>query len=679
MAEVLGTIASGLQVAALAGKIISVGLKIRTLCHEIQDASEEVTLRLQELEALSETLQDSKLVSSKARRFCERCISELYLVLGDLEGHIQKSRGMKRMVASTKVILKKDTIRKLESRLDRSVQLLGLATQCLMEAKISLMLDKQDAIKTLFTAYVGQARVIEKSFSTQPVESICVESRAIDDMRILTRIQASCPKPCVDDSKVWDFERLSSETPVMSWTIGLSSITGIVQLERFLARDTHYDSTGKRDSTGRVAQTSRYTTRVQLALPHWLSYKVLELVASRAQLGWKQYLRVRSIFPEAEFSKARGQTAFSVACRYVRNGNLDRLTSLFESRELTPWDEDTGGETLLSFSVSLGRWDVCNFLLDVGAEPYLDESFKDGRLEEDDSLKVSLLSSYIGFFDEFCALRRFAWPDSTFYHPDFAVYRMQFAVYIACALNNGWAAPALIRSVLGLDNGIARDNLNFSVRTISGETIFHGLAWKIGLANARGDAGEWHRLIRDVVAHVVDDRDLHQYGPSVTLGFEEFPKVLEETTPLLSLILQGILAEARHRRWPLRTRVPERPTGQPAVVLLGCEKLIFAWLSDFYEAGVDLLEYGRKEKEHFRDEEFLPNGPTYSYFSDLGRSPEYTIGYHVRLINFQYGRLPRDWKFWWSEPSDEFAGDFWFLVELEAEEVVMSIPGTWVD
>ncbi|KAJ0114130.1 hypothetical protein J7T55_007964 [Diaporthe amygdali] len=365
MAEVLGTIASGLQVAALAGKIISIGLQIRTVYHEIQDASEEVTLRLQELEALSETLQDSKSVSSKVRRFCERCLCELYLVLGDLEGHIQKSKGIRRMVASTKVILKKDTIRKLESRLDRSVQLLGLANQCLMASRLSLMLDKQDAMKTLFMAYVSQPRVIETSFSTQPVESICVEPRAIEDM----------------------------------------------------------------------------------------------------------------------------------------------------SRELTPWDEDSRGETLFSFSVFRGRWDVCNYLLDVGAGHHLDKSFKDGtnrvvwsyekwgrslyvgrrfrpcaemvhecqkvigRLE-DDSLIVSLLSGYTGFFDEFCALRRFAWPDSSFYHPDFALHRMQFAVFIACALNNGWAAPAMIRSVLGLDNGIAQGNLDFSVRTIFGETIFHGLAMK---------------------------------------------------------------------------------------------------------------------------------------------------------------------------------------------------------
>lgn len=147
MAEVLGTIATGLQVAALAGKIISAGLQIRTLYHEIQDASEEVTLRLQELEALSENLKDSELVSSKARRFCERCVSELDLVLGDLEGQIQKSRGIRMKVASTKVILKKDTIRKLERRLERSVQLLGFANQCLMTSRLGLMLDKQDAMK----------------------------------------------------------------------------------------------------------------------------------------------------------------------------------------------------------------------------------------------------------------------------------------------------------------------------------------------------------------------------------------------------------------------------------------------------------------------------------------------------------------------------------------------------
>ena len=35
----------------------------------------------------------------------------------------------------------------------------------------------------------------------------------------------------------------------------------------------------------------------------------------------------------------------------------------------------------------------------------------------------------------------------------------------------------------------------------------------------------------------------------------------------------------------------------------------------------------------------------------------------TRLINLQYGTRPGDWIFWLSEPTDEFAGDFWSMIE----------------
>jgi len=53
------------------------------------------------------------------------------------------------------------------------------------------------------------------------------------------------------------------------------------------------------------------------------------------------------------------------------------------------------------------------------------------------------------------------------------------------------------------------------------------------------------------------------------------------------------------------------------------------------------------------------------------------------MINFRYGTRPADWIFWLSEPTDQFAGDFWSLIEdqikLEAEQfpTALSMPGSW--
>jgi hypothetical protein len=53
------------------------------------------------------------------------------------------------------------------------------------------------------------------------------------------------------------------------------------------------------------------------------------------------------------------------------------------------------------------------------------------------------------------------------------------------------------------------------------------------------------------------------------------------------------------------------------------------------------------------------------------------------LINLHYGARPGDWIFWLSEQTDEYAGDFWSMIEdpLELDEedrpMVLKMPGSW--
>jgi len=146
MAEVLGIIASSVQVAGLAGQIAGVGLKIRALYQEIQDAPDELAFRLQELHLLAGILSRSNSGSSDAASFCERCLSDLNLTLSELESQVRRSKGIRQKVATTKVVLKKQLIQKLDSRLCRSVQLLQLAANVHMASSYSLILQNQDAM-----------------------------------------------------------------------------------------------------------------------------------------------------------------------------------------------------------------------------------------------------------------------------------------------------------------------------------------------------------------------------------------------------------------------------------------------------------------------------------------------------------------------------------------------------
>lgn len=144
MAEVLGLIASSVQMAALAKQITGVAMKMRALYHEIQDAPEELAVRLQELHLLAGILSRSNLVSPDVASLCESCLSELKMVLRELELHVNRSKGIRQKLASTKVVLKKRLIQKLDDRLCRSVQLLQLATSSHMASSYSQIIQKQD-------------------------------------------------------------------------------------------------------------------------------------------------------------------------------------------------------------------------------------------------------------------------------------------------------------------------------------------------------------------------------------------------------------------------------------------------------------------------------------------------------------------------------------------------------
>ena len=100
------------------------------------------------------------------------------------------------------------------------------------------------------------------------------------------------------------------------------------------------------------------------------------------------------------------------------------------------------------------------------------------------------------------------------------------------------------------------------------------------------------------------------------------------------------------------------------------------WLEDLHAAGVDLLEYGRKEKEMLDDGLFNQD---FEYFVlERGRPGKVLYRYDRlvwHLISFTYGHSPSDWHLWFSEPTDEFVGDFWSMIE----SPLLSVPGAWIE
>jgi hypothetical protein len=87
-------------------------------------------------------------------------------------------------------------------------------------------------------------------------------------------------------------------------------------------------------------------------------------------------------------------------------------------------------------------------------------------------------------------------------------------------------------------------------------------------------------------------------------------------------------------------------------------------MGDLKDAGVDLEDFGRREKEAWNSDDVEREWTRTSWAHDWD-------GRCWTLIGFSYGPYPEDWSVWiydWNNSST----DFWNLVERPVE----SMPGT---
>lgn len=103
------------------------------------------------------------------------------------------------------------------------------------------------------------------------------------------------------------------------------------------------------------------------------------------------------------------------------------------------------------------------------------------------------------------------------------------------------------------------------------------------------------------------------------------------------------------------------------------EEAVAFWVKQCQQVGVDLCEYGRIELQRYRD------------VKDYLDSTELPVS---SVQTFAYGPEPSDWRIWYRQPGDLFAGEFWenilweYGYEFEWEmdndfEWEPWVPGTW--
>lgn len=96
---------------------------------------------------------------------------------------------------------------------------------------------------------------------------------------------------------------------------------------------------------------------------------------------------------------------------------------------------------------------------------------------------------------------------------------------------------------------------------------------------------------------------------------------------------------------------------------------ISEWVTILSSSDVDLLHYGREER-HMYEQGLTTIWQRWAPWKDgtIGRT-------RFCLIGITYGSCPSHWRLWWTYEYEDYAGEFWDMIQDEASKV----PGAWVD
>lgn len=416
------------------------------------------------------------------------------------------------------------------------------------------------------------------------------------------------------------------------------------------------------------AYRSQERDRLRFRTPTWLMSRVWEVRVKEACSGWMLGLSSYHI-------RARDALVF----KYARDGDIQNLQQLFDEKKASPFDRNLDGKTLLHVRHS---WDTSS---ELGVTNVRSSLFREGSLKFVASYwSKALIAKYqilTTSMTESCKCNFSADSTSTplrrLLHPaniqSLEMYRLliqeadtdeltdadsvlELLVWsrsgmppeamkllqqeMCCSWGeldlesrirlSTWADNAdLARLLLG-PGPLQKEHFQVKPLGISGTWLFSHIANRLGrICRSKHKDASWQALLREAIAlnaHLL---------------------ICEQCESPLAAFLEGL--KLNH------TQIG--PSRQPQLY----------WLQSMQRAGADLVEYGRFEKS-------LLNGPhlRWTTFSGYGDS---LVIREVYIVNITYGPEPEDWHVWYAWTLDEWAGEFWHMVE---NPELFDIPGAWL-
>ncbi|KAK3935461.1 hypothetical protein QBC46DRAFT_453470 [Diplogelasinospora grovesii] len=657
--EVLGVSASVIAVVQIAGQFGSAVLKLKQLWNQIEDVPERIQDLLDHLDVLdplvrqieshfSDTSLPQEIWDKESTRlsmtYCRGAISSFQDLVLDMSNAIKTSKALKRRVICTKIMLKQDTIKSLERKMKKAIQMLDLSIQCY---QLALHRANYETRASLLKV------VSENVRPTDPV--ISTVSTAVKDKD--------------DDGK--------QELPPVKYT---RKGCGNSHLRSKSVQPTYFGRLWVESSSDGNCRHWFFQP------PSWLATRVWEAELRTACSGWQQFGAVRC------YNVRRSN---ELIFEYIREGRMEDLLQLFQSRQASPFDRDEYGSSLIRYAARYNHLKICQALLTFGLDICLDEKPENGGLT---AREITATSDYAvdtpsEYLEEKIAImnlfrnveyyhyspsdtlemlvrgltrpRGYSWKANELGHFQRLIVPSYYQLPLKSRLEairrvvqGGWDAleadfPNILRTLLREDRTITAEDVTDSIR--EGLSLLHTIAlgfsagcspkWilcNLDKTHIEQRLPVWERCISDVLQAVAMDRKVIHSVETVSLisdysrkkhedDLEPFPKKWIGTP--LTALLYGVRCEfIVGSGWKSQTH-----------------ECLAWWLGVLKACGVDLEQYGRTEREiyqHLRTTEF---GKLRREVHDQNRwagGSDVPV-LLVELREIKYGREPEEWELQW--------------------------------
>ncbi|GAW26651.1 putative ankyrin repeat-containing protein [Rosellinia necatrix] len=319
MAEALSLAASGIAVAQLVKQVGKSIIKLKQLWDELQDVPSTIANLLDQIDCLDPALWAAEnsfsqaslppiiwddRIASRSTAYCRKALDSLNEIVDELTAQIHRPGKLGRKLRRINVVLKKEQLKCLESRLQSAVRMLMLAQQSYLVALTRV-----------------QPEIIIQRF-TEVTMPLVAKARQ-DDLQL-------------DRARGFYSHR-----------------------HRLPSQPAHPDNDGGPDHRDLVPYQSMrrqdIVILVRFRLPTWLCRRAWELQSSRSYGNWRiNLLSYRTIPDDSE------------VFRIAKFGKPEELRALFDSGVASPYDRSVGSQTLLHAAVLAANKPVAEYLLGTG-------------------------------------------------------------------------------------------------------------------------------------------------------------------------------------------------------------------------------------------------------------------------------------------------------------------------